>query len=134
MKNHRLYRFKKQITLIFLLVTSYLLLVTVSFAEESLTITTYYPSPYGSYRELNWGTYPNSRGKLAADQGSSIELGGSGTPYIDFSNDMASDYDFRLILKGNDDFWISGGQTTFANDNGTPAVIRAGKVVFCTSY
>jgi len=36
-----------------LLVTSYGLLVTDLFAEEeSYTITTYYPSPYGSYNEL----------------------------------------------------------------------------------
>ncbi|MFH0913197.1 MAG: hypothetical protein V1884_02820 [Candidatus Omnitrophota bacterium] len=36
-----------------LLVTSYSLLVTDLFAEEeSYTITTYYPSPYGSYNEL----------------------------------------------------------------------------------
>lgn len=35
-----------------LLVTSYSLLVTNSYAQEQLTITTYYPSPYGSYNEL----------------------------------------------------------------------------------
>jgi len=41
-----------------LLVTSYALLVTGSFADdqqqgETFTITTYYPSPYGSYNELS---------------------------------------------------------------------------------
>jgi len=35
-----------------LLITSYESLATKSHAEESLTITTYYPSPYGSYREM----------------------------------------------------------------------------------
>jgi hypothetical protein len=78
------------------------------FSEESITITTYYPSPYGSYRELSWGNYPNIRGKLTADQGSSIELGGSGAPYIDFSNDMSSDYDARIVLTGNDELAIQG--------------------------
>lgn len=76
--------------------------------EEQITITTYYPSPYGSYRELTWGDYPNTRGKLTAEQGSSIELGGSGTPYIDFSNDMSSDFDARIILNGNNELAFSG--------------------------
>lgn len=39
--------------LISLLIATYGLLITHTFAqEEKLTITTYYPSPYGSYREL----------------------------------------------------------------------------------
>lgn len=114
MKKHRLFGLKKQFMLIFFLVTSCLLLVTISFAEDTLTITTYYPSPYGSYRELGWGNYPNTRGKLVSDQGSSIELGGSGTPYIDFSNDMASDYDVRIRLTGNDTLAVEGGILTGA--------------------
>lgn len=42
-----------------------------------------------------WGT---ARGTLSADQGASIELGGSGTPYIDFSLNSSQDYSNRLIL------------------------------------
>ena len=53
-----------------------------------------------------WGT---GRGTLALDQGASIELGGSGTPYLDFSNDATSDYDMRLILTGDDALAIVGG-------------------------
>ena len=83
-------------------------LLSVAYADESLTITTYYPSPYGSYRELSWGNYPNSRGLLRADQGASLELGGSGTPYIDFSNKMTGDYDARIILLGNDELAFQG--------------------------
>lgn len=80
----------------------------VTWAAEEVTITTYYPSPYGSYRELSWGSYPSTRGRLKADQGSSLELGGSGSPYIDFSNDMASDYDMRIALTGNNQLTIQG--------------------------
>lgn len=84
--------------------------VSLCFAQgESINITTYYPSPYGSYRELTWGNFPNTRGTLSPDQGSSIELGGSGTPYIDFSNDMTVDYDVRLRLTGNDTLALEGG-------------------------
>ena len=35
-----------------LLLISFIILPALVFAEEKLTITTYYPSPYGSYREL----------------------------------------------------------------------------------
>lgn len=127
-------------------------LFSLSFSQEQITITTYYPSPYGSYRELRanrltvdpnrpmptvdgalaWGS---GRGVLSPDQGSSIELGGNGTtPFIDFSNDLVSDYDLRLILTGNNDLMVQGGRTTFTNDDGTPAVIRAKEVWFCSSY
>jgi hypothetical protein len=54
---------------------------------------------------LGWG----SRGCLSSDQGASIELGGRGVPYIDFSNDTTSDYDMRIILWGNDVLDIEGG-------------------------
>jgi len=43
--------FKKILGLIFL-VSGYWLLVTFVYAQETLTITTYYPSPYGSYQEI----------------------------------------------------------------------------------
>jgi len=42
-----------------------------------------------------WGT---SRGLLKTDQGASIELGGTGTPYIDFSRTSGEDYSNRIIL------------------------------------
>lgn len=78
---------------------------------DSVTITTYYPAPAGAYREMFWGNFPNTRGILVADQGSSIELGGSGTPYIDFHNDMVTtnDYDMRIILRSDNDLVIEGG-------------------------
>ena len=83
-------------------------LFSLGFCEE-MTITTYYPSPYGSYLVLGWGNYPNTRGTLSSDQGSSIELGGSGMPYIDFSNDMTTDFDMRIKLTGDDALNIEGG-------------------------
>ena len=44
---------------------------------------------------VKWGT---SRGLLSNDQGASIELGGSGTPFIDFSLNSSQDYSARIIL------------------------------------
>ncbi len=114
--------------------------------SETLTLTTYYPAPYGGYAALlttgqtllardggvanyinvgagyngtgnrrdatvklevgdgaistsagmRWGV---GRGALTADQGGSIELGGSGGfPHVDFSQNMAQDYSARLWL------------------------------------
>jgi len=51
---------KNKIIRLFLLATCYSLLATNIFAQEEITITTYYPSPYGSYNDL--GT-----NKLAVD-------------------------------------------------------------------
>jgi hypothetical protein len=49
--------------------------------------------------DITWGT----GGLLKEDQGSSIELGGAGTPYIDFHKDMSSDFDARIKLV---DSWL----------------------------
>ena len=99
-------------------------------AQEQVSITTYYPSPEGIYSQLRanrlvvhpsrpmpgadgtiaWGQYSN-RGMLLPDQGSSIELGGTGTPYIDFANDNSTtavnDFDARIMLVNNTLFLIS---------------------------
>jgi hypothetical protein len=104
-----------------------------SLGSETLTMTTYYPAPYGGYARLlttdqallardtgnvgigmntptsklhvngeirtnsqvRWG---GSRGTLVGDQGGSIELGGLGTPYIDFSQNTWQDFSARLWL------------------------------------
>lgn len=96
-------------------------LVPTALAQDQVTITTYYPSPFGVYSdlranrmavgnarafgnagELTWGG-ATSAGTLSSDQGSSIELGGDNAafvPYIDFKND-AGDFDARIILLNN---------------------------------
>lgn len=94
--------------LIFALFLSYHLVLSEALAqnEERITISTYYPSPYGSYRELSWGDAPPNAGRLTPDQGSSIELGGTtnSTPYIDFHRGPTAgtgsvDYNARMILE-----------------------------------
>jgi hypothetical protein len=49
---HRFFDF----SLIFILFSLFFLNYPFSFAQESLTITTYYPSPYGSYNQLQTNT------------------------------------------------------------------------------
>jgi hypothetical protein len=57
--------------------------------------------------DISWGS---SRGLLVdyASSGASIELGGRGTPYIDFSNDLSVDYDARIMLRGDGKLAIEG--------------------------
>jgi hypothetical protein len=60
---------------------------------------------------IKWGANTtSSKGLLSTDQGSSIELGGSGVPYIDFANNTSDDYDVRVQLTGDDEISIDGGQ------------------------
>ncbi|MDP2905752.1 MAG: hypothetical protein Q8O22_05565 [Candidatus Omnitrophota bacterium] len=113
-------------------------------ADETITITTYYPSPSGSYNELRtnklavsasrampmassqvslvWGEGVSA---LQTDQGGSIELGGLEdgnitTPYIDFHRDNMGDdpgdYNVRLILMGEDRLDVTGGDV-YASGN-----------------
>lgn len=135
----------KKIGKVLLMMGIYLIFIVRLVETETLQITTYYPAPYGAYASIlttrdtylardggnvgigttnpevkldvigaiKWGTY---RGRLIGDQGASIELGGRGTPYIDFSNDMYSDYDMRIILTGDDELTITGGRLRVAGD------------------
>jgi len=41
--------------------------------------------------------------------GGSIELGSSGTPYVDFKNLASDDYDIRLRLTSDNDLTVEGG-------------------------
>lgn len=110
---------------------------------EDITITTYYPAPYGVYKNLKWGSIAtnDSRGLLTDDQGASIELGGKGRPYIDFSNDMSSsNYDFRIMLKSDRDLGMYSnvdttlGGVTYYDKANQPAKIRVSEVWFCKAY
>jgi len=57
-----------------------------------------------------WGT-----SGLYGDHGGSIELGGSGTPYIDFHNDTTTDFDARIRLTGDDVLRVEGASLEVAN-------------------
>lgn len=63
---------------------------------------------------IHWGT---GAAKLANDQGGSLEIGGIGTPYVDFKNDPNIDFDMRLILTADDGLNITGGRVGIENNN-----------------
>jgi hypothetical protein len=54
---------------------------------------------------ITWGS---TNAILNTDQGASIELRGNGTPYIDFSNNLNSDYNARLMLNSNNILEVDG--------------------------
>ncbi|MFA5315002.1 MAG: hypothetical protein WC409_03565 [Candidatus Omnitrophota bacterium] len=127
----------------------------IALAQDQVTITTYYPSPFGVYSDLranrmavgnsrafgNAGTVTwggsTSYGTLSEDQGSSIELGGSNagyTPYIDFHND-SGDYDARIMLVSNNVLGIYVRDRVEIRNTNTPsnyADIGVGAVYLCT--
>lgn len=127
----------------------------IALAQDQVTITTYYPSPFGVYSDLranrmaignsrafgNAGTVTwggsTSYGTLSEDQGSSIELGGSNagyTPYIDFHND-SGDYDARIMLVNNNVLGIyvrDRVEIRNTNSPGSYADIGVGDVYLCT--
>ncbi|MBN1870105.1 MAG: hypothetical protein JW847_05990 [Candidatus Omnitrophica bacterium] len=57
----------------------------------------------GTSREILMGSDPNAFIELRQTGGS------GGTPYIDFTNDNATNYDMRLMLVGDDALAIDGG-------------------------
>jgi hypothetical protein len=127
----------------------------IALAQDQVTITTYYPSPFGVYSDLranrmaignsrafgNAGTVTwggsTSYGTLSEDQGSSIELGGNNagyTPYIDFHND-SGDYDARIMLVNNNVLGIYVRDRVEIRNTNSPssyADIGVGDVYLCT--
>jgi len=117
--------------------------------QETLTITTYYPAPFGVYREMRMFKGDINTEIMLNNDGlgnPNIELrylgnvipAGRGMPYIDFSNDPASDFDYRMILIGNNDFRIHAagatGVVTVSRTTGAGEVyapLRAGELWLC---
>jgi len=56
---------------------------------------------------VQWGT---AGAMLATNQGAAIELRGTGTPFIDFSNDASTNYDARLILANDNRLTFQGAE------------------------
>ena len=128
---------RKTILFIFMSVS----ICSFAFAEQ-LTITTYYPAPFGVYRDLTTETLTvlnnGEQVSIGDSNNASIELrhisGGGNTPYIDFTNDSSNDYDYRFILNSNNAFSIRGGTTRFSRNNGTPAAVKVKEVWYCVGY
>lgn len=78
----------------------------------------------GTNGSIIWG----KSGTLANDQGGSIELGGLGTPYLDFKNDPNSDFDARLVLASDDALSFVGTNVGIDNYNPTAKLDVNGEI------
>ncbi|QLE02017.1 hypothetical protein HX109_10795 [Galbibacter sp. BG1] len=74
---------------------------------------------------LTWG----SGATLSTTQGASIELRGDGLPFLDFSNDLISDYDVRFLLRNNDALEILGGKIGIGTGSPQELLHVAGNIV-----
>ena len=106
---------KKYLSVTLPLFFSFLLLLSHSvFSQDTLTIVTYYPSPYGVYKTLRVINDDDEVLLGSDDHNPNIELrdkdADGHTPYIDFSNDSGSDYDMRIILQDDDTLEVVGGR------------------------
>ncbi len=87
----------KHINIIGITVFLMLGLFSLGFSEETLTITTYYPSPYGSYRELTSyrmkiGTNYSGSGTTVGDNNLIVEgTAGIGTPIPTYQLQLSTD-------------------------------------------
>ena len=106
---------KKIILFIFMSVV----ICSFAFAEQ-LTITTYYPAPFGVYRDLETENFDIRNLTV--------------NPAIEFYNDAGVNPDLSIILTGDDGLSVTGGIVTFSDDVGNPTVIKTGEVWFCKNY
>jgi len=117
---------------------------SAAFAED-ITLTTYYPAPFGVYRSLQvldnneqitiggWSAVAGGAATSPAIELRDLDTGVTAAPFITFAND-AVQHDMWIALAGDDDLNVAGGRTTFMNADGTPAVVRVSEVWFCPSY
>ena len=117
-------------------------------STEIITISTYYPAPYGVYKELRVTNTAGADIYLGEDKdragNPTIRLedtdstGGSGLkPSIALASSTTS-VDFRIYLEDANNLRIQGGTTTFAQDGATNTTIpnygavKAGEFWICT--
>jgi len=123
------------------------------YAQETLSIVTYYPAPFGVYRELQvqgsdnaniisglarndyspTGTTPEDNAAIVMIDNTAT--GGDGHPQIQFQNHAYSDRntndpDFTIGLADDNNFWIIGGQG--ATSSGPVGNVGPGTVTFAS--
>jgi hypothetical protein len=125
-------------------------------AQESIRLVTYYPAPFGVYREMRVmdGNNADIRLGVVNDAVAGGNVAGitiadvGGRPQIRFQNSAivaaATTADFRIVQTTDDDLAFlhdnnnSLGQYTFATTNaaGTivPGNVRVGEIFRCTTY
>lgn len=107
--------------------------------EEKISVVTYYPSPYGSYRELEWGNATTGCGGLVNSNGSSVTLGGSfasATPWVEFDRGGGCTPRARIILINDNTLRLDNADSGNINViiNGTLTVTGGINASTCLNY
>ena len=134
----------KKITLISLLFFAAFMVCSGAFAED-ITLTTYYPAPFGVYRTLTVSNNNNNIILGSDNTTPGIELRDADAlinrPYIDFSDEtpVGEDFDMRIWRTGPDSLEVIGGVAgvptlSITNNNGTPGITRTGRTWYCATY
>ncbi|MDD5583929.1 MAG: hypothetical protein PHV55_02585 [Candidatus Omnitrophica bacterium] len=114
---------------------------------ETITISTYYPAPVGIYRQLQVLTSgvaggtpasillrddPNTAGNPVISLIDTHATGGL-FPSITFQNSAPNNaVDYRIVLRGDNQLNIRGGEVRFADDANTYSRVRVGEIWICT--
>jgi len=115
--------------------------------EEEITLTTYYPAPYGSYTKLDvydpdttgYGGMTIHRGRYARldiisdNYWSGVEIrrdsaGVAGRPHIDLTNDLTTNYGIRISAPDNNKLAIEGGNLGIGTTGPTEALEVTGNI------
>lgn len=111
--------------------------------QEDITITTYYPSPDGSYQNLdtvdldvtdtiNIGQ-AGGVGMLNANNANIVaDLAVNGN--LDINVLRIAGGAFQMSVDGDGDLIFQGGDAYFQNDDGSPSTLFAGGVWYCVNY
>lgn len=111
-----------------------------SYAQEEITLTTFYPSPIGVYQRLEVITGATDQHIVLIggdDNHPRIVLrstDAAATPHIDFRRGDETDYDLRMSLQTANNFWIQGAEVFVAHKDDSPGRIRTGELYLCGSY
>jgi hypothetical protein len=116
--------------------------ITSNAADETITISTYYPAPYGVYRQMRITDTrgsdillqvndPNIPGNPVIALADTNATGGL-NPSITFQNNAGNDVDFRIALRGDNALELKGGQVSVTDDTGNFTTIRASGIWLCS--
>jgi len=116
---------------------------SVGFCQENVTITTYYPAPFGVYVSLRT-INNNAQVDLNTDftgnaniEIKSTNVGPNRLAYIDFANNPATDFDWRFIELTGRDFNIRSSvadrnaQVRITNAANQGITLVAGELIVC---
>jgi hypothetical protein len=107
--------------IVFALLVVLTMAMSVVYAQETLTISTYYPSPYGSYNELQLSPHVTSTACNATTEGTIYYDSSSGVNTIKVCRNNGSAYQFEA-LGGAGGYWTANGNNIYNSNTGNVGI------------